>query len=378
MQNFFNIIDFLEPVSVANISQDEDFKPGQLGDTIKVYDGNFPDLSNTDIVLVGCGEQRGSGIPVSDAYSANAIRQQLYRLYHWHDTISIGDAGNVKTGRSYTDTYAALKTVVHELIQNGKKVIILGGSHDLTLAQYQAYVGAQKQVEAINADALIDINDLSIFRHENFLMEMLTGEPNYVSQYNHIGFQSYLAHPGMLQTLDKLGFDCLRVGKLQERMEEAEPLFRNSHLFSLDVNCIAAAYAPANHLSPNGFTGAEACMLMQYAGMSNNISTVGLYGFNAHHDVNELTARQLAQMIWYYMDGLYTGKKEASLTETTQFYEFFVQQEGFEIKFVQSKKTGRWWMQLPDEKYIACSKADYIIAANNELPERWLRAQERV
>ena len=43
------------------------------------------------------------------------------------------------TGSLYTDSYAALKTVVHELINDGKTVIILGGSHDLTLAQYGAY-----------------------------------------------------------------------------------------------------------------------------------------------------------------------------------------------------------------------------------------------
>jgi len=31
--------------------------------------------------------------------------------------------------------------------------------------------------------------------------------------------------------------------------------------------------------SPNGFTGEEACMLTRYAGMSNNLSTFGIYGY---------------------------------------------------------------------------------------------------
>jgi hypothetical protein len=34
-------------------------------------------------------------------------------------------------------------------------------------------------------------------------------------------------------------------------------------------------------------------------------------------------------------------------------------------------------MQLPDERFIACSKIDYLIASNNEIPERWMRAVER-
>jgi hypothetical protein len=48
-----------------------------------------------------------------------------------------------------------------------------------------------------------------------------------------------------------------------------------------------------------------------------------------------------------------------------------------ETVFLQSKKTGRWWMQLPDKKFIACSYKDYLLASSNEIPERWLRAQER-
>jgi hypothetical protein len=49
----------------------------------------------------------------------------------------------------------------------------------------------------------------------------------------------------------------------------------------------------------------------------------------------------------------------------------------FETLFLQSKKTNRWWMQLPDKTFIACSGRDYAVALNNEIPERWLRAAER-
>jgi hypothetical protein len=34
-------------------------------------------------------------------------------------------------------------------------------------------------------------------------------------------------------------------------------------------------------------------------------------------------------------------------------------------------------MQLPDKKMIACSYKDYLFASRNQIPERWLRAQER-
>src|SRR5258707_1273595 len=99
---------------------------------------------------------------------------------------------------------------------------------------------------------LIDLYLDSPFRHENFLMEMLTGEPNYIRHYNHIGFQSYFVHPRMLETMDKLRFDCYRVGSVKENIDEMEPVIRNSNMLSFDITAMAHAYAPANTISPNG------------------------------------------------------------------------------------------------------------------------------
>ena len=180
------------------------------------------------------------------------VRRHFYGMYYWHQDIHVADIGNIKAGSSFSDSYAALKTVISELIGDGKTVIVLGGSHDLTLAQYQAYADNKKLIEASCVDALIDLNIDSPFRHENFLMEMLTGEPNYLRHYNHIAFQSYYAHPRMLETMDKLRFDCFRVGHVKESIEEMEPVIRNSDLFSFDISAIANAYAPANSISPNG------------------------------------------------------------------------------------------------------------------------------
>ena len=77
------------------------------------------------------------------------------------------------------------------------------------------------------------------------------------------------------------------------------------------------------------------------------------------------------------MDGVYKSKQESALEDRNNFYEFTMAFAEVETVFLQSKKTGRWWMQLPDERFVACSKLDYIIASNNDMPERWLRAIER-
>jgi hypothetical protein len=181
----------------------------------------------------------------------------------------------------------------------------------------------------------------------------------------------------MLETLDKLRFDCFRVGKVRENMEEMEPVIRHADLFSFDLCSIAHAYAPGSSCSPNGFTGDEACALMRYAGLSTATSSVGIYGYNAGKDQDNITARQVSQMLWYFVEGRSKGTREARIQDKEAFNEYHTAFAEVATTFLQSKRTGRWWMQLPDQQFIACSYNDYILASSNEVPERWLRAQER-
>jgi formiminoglutamase len=373
----YDLLDFLAPVNIHSLNDDGGYNDGQFAKHIAVYESELPDITNADIVLVGVDEYRGSGIFNDNIYAADSIRKQLYQLHYWHFDVTIADIGNIKTGASLNDSYAAIKTVLAELMRLNKTVVIIGGSHDVTLAQYFAYKELGKSIEATCIDATIDLRGESAIRSENFLLEMLTGEPNFIKHYNHIGFQSYFVHPRMLETMDKLRFDCHRVGKAKENMEEMEPVLRNTHLLSFDINAIKYSDAPSGKCSPNGFTGEEACVLTRYAGMSSHLTSFGVYGYQPLNDVNDLTAVQIAQMLWYFIDGKSRSKQEASLADSSLFNEFntMVAEEG--TVFLQSRRTGRWWMQLPDKKLIACSYNDYVTASRNEIPERWMRAQER-
>lgn len=359
------------------IAGDAIYQPNQVGSSIAIYNAEFPDLEAVELVLVGCGEQRGNGILGAPGTAPDFIRRQFYSLFFWHGGIKIADIGDVKQGASYTDTVAALRTVIAALIDEGKIVVVLGGSHDLTMAQYGACALQKKVMDITVVDAVIDLDMESPFANDHFLMEMLTGEPNYIRHYNHIGFQSYLVHPGMLQTLDKLKFDFYRLGHVKEDLEQIEPAIRGSHIFSFDINAIANAYAPANLLSPNGFNGEEACILMQYAGMSTSVKTIGIYGYDAVNDRDELTAKQISHMLWYAIDGVHRKKKEAALEERASFNEYEVIFSETATRFLQNKKTGRWWMELFDKHFVPCSYKDYQLAASGEIPERWFREHQR-
>lgn len=369
----YDLQEFLEPVNPATFNHDKGYNDGQLANFIACYENELPDLEEADLVLVGINGNE----TMTETDAANCIRAQFYQLHYWHTDVKIADIGNIKSGATLSDTYAAVKTVLAELLRMNKTVVLLGGSHDITLAQYYAYKEMRQIIEATVIDATIDLRSESSVRSENFLMEMLTGEPNFVKHYNHIGFQSYFVHPRMLETMDKLRFDCYRAGMAKESMEEMEPVIRNTNLLSIDISAVKSGDAPANNCSPNGFTGEEACMLTRFAGMSTALSSMGIYGFNPQNDVNDQTAKQIAQMLWYFVDGKSRSKQEALPEEKHHFNEFHTAFTDVDTTFLQSKKTGRWWMRLPDKNLIACSYKDYVNASNNEIPERWLRAQER-
>ncbi|MDE3185356.1 MAG: formimidoylglutamase [Bacteroidota bacterium] len=372
----YDLIEYLTPLNLAVISGDASYNDSQIGSVIKIYEEEIPDFENIDIIIVGINEFRGSGIDVT-INSADAVRRKFYELHYWHKEISIADIGNIKCGSSLNDSYSAITIVLKELLQLNKTVVIIGGSHDNTLAQYFAYKELNKIIDATVVDATIDLRSESTLRSENFLMEMLTGEPNMVRHYNHIAFQSYFVHPRMLETMDKLRFDCFRVGNVREELSEMEPVIRNSDMFSFDIAAIKSSDAPASACSPNGLTGEEACTLIRYAGMSPSVSSAGIYGFDASKDSGDLTALQIAQMLWYFIDGKNRSLQESALNERQNFNEYHTAFAEVDTVFIQSKKTGRWWMQMPDKKMIACSYKDYLFASRNEIPERWLRAQER-
>jgi arginase family enzyme len=372
-----DLLDFLSPIALPELDEENGYTDGQYAKHMSIFVTDFPDLSEVDIILVGVNDMRGAGIPSTTGDAAMAIRNEFYRLHYWHPDIKIADIGDVKTGSSLSDTHAALKTVLQEMLRLGKPVVVIGGSHDLTLAQYEACKAQHMVIDATGIDARINLRGESQIRSENFLLDMLTSEPNMVRHYSHIAFQSYFVHPRMLETMDKLRFDCFRVGVVKEHIEEMEPVIRQTNLLSFDVCAIKHSDAPANGESPNGLTGEEACTLTRYAGMSTHLHSMGLYGYNPDLDVHNLTAKQMAQMIWYFVDGRSRTKSEPALAERSGFNEYHTAFAEVDTVFLQSKKTNRWWMQMPDRKFVACSYQDYVKASMNEIPERWLRIQER-
>ena len=280
---------------------------------VQVHTQSPIDWEGKHLAIVGVTEDRGSKTNQGVAQAANEIRKRLYRLKKGKGQYQIVDLGNLRNGIDLEDTYLRLREVCEFLLQQQVFPIILGGSHDLTLGQYLAYEKLDKIVSVVNIDACIDMdqaqeNDMSAYH----IHRLLTHKPNYLFTYSHLGYQSYLNSPKMLETLEKLYFDAYSVGQMRDDLNEIEPVVRNADLLSFDITAIKMSDAGGNRNAQNfGLSGEEACQLCWYAGLSEKLSSIGFYEYNPEVDERSQTASLVATMVWYFVEGYYHRNLES-------------------------------------------------------------------
>ncbi|MFZ4862582.1 formimidoylglutamase [Sphingobacterium sp. Mn56C] len=393
-----SLVDFFSPIAFADFSSKQEFINSQYGYIIQAYIDDFPQLTDTenkpDIALIGVEEDREALGNSGAAKAPNAVRRHLYELYQGDYQVKLADLGNIKPGETVKDTYAALRTVVEELIKADIIPVIIGGGQDLTYAQYRGYENLEQKVEVAVIDAKFDLDQQHVdnmpLNSTTYLNHIILHQPDYLFNLSNIAFQTYLVSKESIQMFDKLFFNALRLGMLAGKLNQAEPIIRAADMISFDMGAIRASEAPGNaNATPNGLYGDDACQLARYAGMSDKCTSIGFYEFNPTFDPMGYTAMLLAQMIWCFMDGFYNRKNDTPLVPKSAYiiYRTPLENEAHEMVFVKSKKTDRWWMQVPyfgtrsvNERFylVPCRYEDYQMAVAGEMPDLWWRTHQKL
>lgn len=386
------IYEFLTPVDKENLLEGEELHPGQLGNYIFIYDGKEPELHDFNLALIGMGDDRGSVGNTGSAKAPDLVRKEFYKLTlpPIEKEFRMIDLGNIQPGETPRDTHFALASVMLQLMTHKVIPIIVGGSHDLTFGQYLGYKDLNALINLVVVDERIDMLDQpgKNMDASSFLMKIFTQTPNYLFNYSHVGYQTYLNDAKAVETLEGLNFDCRRLGLIRANMEETEPILRDADILSIDISCLRQADAPAHaQASPNGFSGEELCQITRYAGLSDKLTSLGIYEINPGYDHNRQTTQLAAQMIWYFTEGYYNRAGDYPMTLDDHLkFTVHIEESSHELIFWRSKKTDRWWMELPfgdKEKYgrhqlVPCSFKDYEDACDHELPDRWMKAYTKL
>ncbi len=383
-----NLSIFFEPLNedvFASLS-----KPRTLGANISRFVSKFPDWRSADIAILGISESRGRGAEGNEdasSYPAREVRKKLYALNKGNGRCSIVDLGNLRPGITLDDSYLRLKEIVELLISHNTIPVIIGGSHDLEYGQYLGYEHLERAVNMVTVDSSVDMTeDHDATPNKKQLRQILMHEPNYLFSLGQIGYQSYLVEPEVMATLEKLHFEAYRVGEVHRNVQEMEPVVRVADLLTIDMSALryqdAPGYEPAN---PFGLTGEEACQICWYAGLNDNLTSLGIYEYQPELDERGLTASTIATMIWYFIEGYYHRKNEIDF-KSTKFTKYAVafNDNPDRMIFYKSKQSEKWWLEveaLSDGKgsrVVPCSYEDYLQATKGEVPNRWILTQARI
>ena len=391
-----SLADFFSPLSPDKFTPKHGFYTSQLGLKASFFTDKFPDLEDKqyDIAIFGVQDDRAAVNNEGCALGPEYFRSQFYSLNEGAFNSRIVDLGNIRAGAAISDTYVALKMVVSELIKLDILPIIIGGGQDLTYAQYLAYESLEQKVDLVVVDSKFDLDEEDqeglAAKSDTYLNKILLHQPNYLFNFSNIGYQTYFVNQDSLKVMSKLYFDAHRLGEFSADITLTEPIIRNASMISFDMGAIRSSDAKGNaNASPNGFYGEQACRITRYAGMSDKLTSIGFYEFNPVFDQNGQTAMLLAQIVWYFIDGFYNRKKDFPLSPKSQYliYRASLNDGSGEMLFVKSKKSDRWWMQVPyptgvskNERFhlVPCRYDDYTTAVNGEMPDLWWRTFQKL
>ena len=376
--------DFLQPVN--NHLLEEFYTPNKYAtDYIHLYQ-QTRSLEGYSVAILGVEDYRGYITNKGTEKAADEVRKQLYQCSAFTNGMQLLDLGNIKAGATYVDTLVAVVETLHELFKHNVITIIIGGDAALSSAQFKAYEIFENQITVAQIASKVVWENSDVDIHKTYLKDFFLS--GFLRKYNLVAYQSYFIQEKQLSFLSSKNHDVLRVGKIREHVFEAEPFLREAAMVTYNINAIRYSDAPGQpDPSPNGLFGDEACAMARYAGMSDQLMSIGIYDFNPDLDKSNITAKQVAQMVWYFMEGISLRRNDYPIVDENDFNTYIVQIDDAENDFIflKSKKSDRWWMKITYDKrdlqkhiLVPCTYKDYLSALNNEIPERWMREWMRL
>ena len=381
---------FLSPVSDVVLAHNELLSMQALGRKLKVHSAQngIPDLEGVSVALIGVLENRNDINYIGEEFQLNEIRKSFYALFPGSWNTKIADLGDINRGEAVEDTYFALKTTVSILIQKKVIPIVLGGSQDLTYAIYRANDNLMPMVNIVNVDSRFDLGDSTkAIKNNSFVGKIILDQPYNLFNYAALGYQTYFNSQEEIDLMERLYFEAYRLGEISNDITLAEPVMRDANIVSLDLGAVKASEVSLKQrLSPNGLDGKEICAIARYAGISNKVSTFGIFEYKPSYD-DEVTSMLIAQMLWYFIEGVNCRVKDDDFLDDNNHQKFTTLADAEELVFYKSTQTGRWWIEIPflanvnnklkKHTLLPCTHKDYLEACNGKIPNRWYKAYQK-
>lgn len=363
---------WLKPLDAAVVSAAGASAEQAVGKNMLLHGDQFPRLEGVRVALIGAGDGE-----------ADALREVFYRTMYPFPKGVVADLGNLRRPEP-----SVLIPVLYELLSGKVLPVVLSHRDELARAQFLAYQETKSLVNLAVIDERPRLADPAQQpAAESVYTPLLHPRHPRLFHFGIVGLQSHQTPPAVFDSLAASNFDVVRLGKSRSAIEETEPVLRDADLLAFHLGALKQCEAPGvEAASPSGYFLEEACQLCRYAGMSDKLTSFGIYGYHLNRDREQQTAQAASQLLWYFLEGFFNRKNDFPVS-TDGLTEYIVdfRDMNYQITFWKSTRSGRWWMQTPvatKKKHqrhylIPCSFQDYQAACREELPDRLIQALRR-
>ena len=297
-----------------------------------------------------------------DEVISDSIRKELFKTSFPFSNIALYDLGNIRNSNPEFIIQA-----LNQFESEKSNILILGSNIESFELQLKALT------QKISNIAFLEKSGDLFF--STTIQDYILNSTN-ISKAGLIGYQTHLLNPEKLK--HKKFNNSIRLGKFRNNYKDVEPVLRNVDTLLFNMDSIRYSEVPGiKNTTPSGLTSEEACQIMKYTGLNNELNILNFIGFEPKYDFHNQGAMLISQLIWYYIEGVDQQIME-NISDKQSMISIVVDLNDYNmsLNFIQSKKTGRWWVEIPnpEEKntsyFIACSEEDYNKATRNELSNR--------
>ncbi len=291
----------------------------RIGEIVRIADEEY---EASDIVILGCpqdeGVRRNRG-RVGAAQGPDAIRRQFYRLTTFNIKRKIFDLGNMPVRGTLEEIHSAMVDVVSKVLEDGKRLIVLGGGNDISYADgcAMARVFGPDQWIGVNIDAHLDVR-IAAERNSGTPYRQLLEEGHLRPEYFYeVGYQSHLTSPIYYEYIRSLGVHRISLELLRSRAEadlELKEQIREKFIghstslntfFGFDLDAVRMADAPGTSTpSPLGLRAGEFIQLVKYAASLANTRIIEFTEVNPLYDTDDRTVKLVAVAMHRFCTGV--------------------------------------------------------------------------
>lgn len=220
------------------------------------------DVEYTDIAVLGVPFDSGTSFRPGARFGPNHIREHSRQLHPYHQVLDaypfaaqqVADAGDVGVGPFGIEAaVATIEARARGLVENGSRIVALGGDHTIALPLLRAAVAAHGPVAVLHFDAHLDtwdtLHGASIWHGSPFRRASEEGLID-LARCQHVGIRGGIYDPSELADDRAVGFELVHCDDFQRRsVDDIVAQVRNRLgegpvYISVDIDVLDPAHAP--------------------------------------------------------------------------------------------------------------------------------------